>query len=352
MEFHEVYRDLNIGELERNIEDLFPKWEFSFFELVKEVYEGKEQGLWDLLIIKLKEVMCQEWDGIKNVFITLVILILIASVFHSFKDFFHNYQIAEIAFYINYLILIVVVSKLFGNILEVGETALRNIEEFMRIFFPTFYLVVGNTMGMGTGLAYYQIAGGVIYLVEWCLLSIILPSLSAYMLFVFMNGIWEEEKLALLLELFQKGIKFLLKTMLGILTGAGMIQSMIVPIIDRVKGETIYKAVESIPGIGEVTEGALRIWLGSAVLIKNSIGIAGCVLLLILCLIPMVKIFLIGSLLKITAAILGMVGDKKMIGYTNQAGDVVFMIFQTVGYGILFFMVLVAITICTTNGGF
>ena len=65
MEFHEVYRDLNIGELERNIEDLFPEWEFSFFELVKEVYEGKEQGLWDLLIIKLKEVMCQEWDGIK-----------------------------------------------------------------------------------------------------------------------------------------------------------------------------------------------------------------------------------------------------------------------------------------------
>ena len=352
MEFYEIYNDLNIGDLEKNMQDIFPDWDFSFFELVKEVYEGKEQGLWELLFMKMKEVCYQEWNGIKNVIITLVILILIASVFHSFKDFFRNYQIAEIAFYINYLILIVVVSNLFGNILAVGENALRNIEEFMRIFFPTFYLVVGNTMGMGTGLAYYQIAGVVIYLVEWCLVAIILPSLSAYMLFVFMNGIWEEEKLALLLELFQKGIKFLLRAMLGILTGAGMIQSMIVPIIDRIKGETLYKAVESIPGIGEVTEGALRIWLGSAVLIKNSIGIVGCIVLVILCLIPMIKILLVGSMLKITAAILSLVGDKKMIGYTNQAGDVVFMIFQTVGYGMLLFMVLVAITICSTNGGF
>lgn len=128
-------------------------------------------------------------------------------------------------------------------------------------------------------------------------------------------------------------------------------QSMIVPIIDKIKGETVYKAIEGIPGIGDVAEGALRIWMGSTVLIKNSIGIAGCILMVLLCIAPIIKIALVGSLFKIVAAILSVVGEKRMISCTNQVGDGIFLVLQTVGYGILFFVVLVAITIYTTNGG-
>lgn len=351
MEFQDIYSDFNLKEIEEKVQDLFPQWKFSFFQLVKEVYEGEQKGFLELFFERVKEALVLELQGIKDVFITIVIVILIASVFHVFKDFFQNYQIAEISFYINYLMLIIILTNLFSTMLDIGENALRTMEEFMRIFFPTYFLIVGNTVGKGTGLAYYQIAGGVIYLVEWCLVSLLLPSLSAYMLFVLMNGIWEEDRLSLLLELFQKAIKFLLKVMLGCLTGASMIQSMIVPMIDRVKGEAVYQAVESIPGIGNITEGALRIWLGSAVLIKNSVGIVGCLLLLILCAIPLMKILITGCLLKMTAAILGIVGDKKMIKCTNHVGDGIFMIFQTVCYGILFFLVLVAITIYITNGG-
>lgn len=352
MEFQEIYSDLNINEMEEKLHNLFPDWRIPFSELVRNVYEGEGKGILEMLFVRVKDILFSEWKDIKSIFVTIVILILIASLFQTFKDVFQNQQIAEISFYINYLILVIIFTNMFGAILDVGENTLRTIEEFMRIFFPTYFLIVGNTLGIGTGLAYYQIAGIVIYLVEWCLLSLLLPALSAYMLFVLMNGIWEEEKLSLLLDFYKKGIKLMLKVMLGILTGAGMIQSMIVPIIDRIKGETVYKAVESIPGIGEVAEGALRIWLGSAVLIKNSIGIVGCMLLIMVCMIPVIRILITGCLLKITAAILSFVGDKKMINCTNQVGDGIFMILQTVCYGILFFLVLIAITIYTTNGGF
>lgn len=352
MNFEEIYNEMNLYELENRLQNITPQLDISIFEMIKEVYEGNGHGMMYTLWEGTKRALLSEWTDIRNVFVTIVIIILISAVFATFKDTFENAQIAEISFYINYLILIVIFTNIFGIILEIGEDSLKNIEEFMRIFFPTFFLIVGSTAGIGTGIAYYQLAGGVIYLVEWCLLSILLPAVSVYMLFVLMNGIWEEERLALFLEIFQKGIKFLLKLLLGILTGASMIQSMILPIIDRVKEEAAYKAVEAIPGVGEVAEGALRIWLGSAALIKNSIGIVGCILLISICMIPIVKITIYGCFFKITAAILGIVGDKKMINCTNQVGDGVFMVLQTVGYGVLFFVVLIAITIYTTNGGF
>lgn len=352
MNFEEIYNGMNLQEMETKLREMKLNPDLSFMEIVKDVYEGNGKGIVITVWESCKNALYSQWKDVKNIFITVVIIILISAVFSTFKDTFQNAQIAEIAFYVNYLLLVVIFTNVFGAVLDLGEESLTNIEEFMRIFFPTFFLVVGSTVGAGTGIAYYQIAGGVIYLVEWCLGTILLPAISAYMLFVLMNGIWEEERLTLLLELFQKGIRFFLKLSLGVLTGASMIQSMIIPIMDRVKGESIYKAVESIPGIGEVAEGALRIWLGSAVLIKNSIGIVGCILVISLCLAPVLKILIIGCFFKITAAILSIVGDKKMISCTNQVGDGVFMILQTVGYGMLFFVVLIAITIYTTNGGF
>ena len=351
MEFETLYSEMDLRELEIMLQEKMPQMELSVFDMVKEVYEGNGKGLILTLWDRIKEVLVFQLADVKRIFITIVIIILISALFSTFKDTFQNAQIAEIAFYINYLLLVILLMNLFGNILETGEKTLRDVEEFMRIFFPTFFLIVGSTFGPGTGLAYYQIAGGVIYLVEWCLVSVILPAVSTYMLFVFMNGIWGEEKLVLLLEMFQKGIRFVLKVLLGVLTGAGVIQSMILPVIDRLKGETASKIVEAIPGVGELAEGALRVWLGSAVLIRNSIGIVGCVLLIFLCMVPIMKILLWGCLLKITAAILGIAGEKRMIHCTNQVGDGAFIILQTVGCGILFFLVLIALTIYTTGGG-
>lgn len=351
MQFEKIYGDMNLKELEKNLQNITFQLEISFSELVEEIYTGNPKGLLSVFINRIKGEIKNQWFDIKNIMITVVIIILVSAILSTFKDAFQNAQIAEISFYINYLLLSVIFINLFGSILAVGENSLRNMKDFMSIFFPTFFLIVGSTQGISSGLAYFQLAGVVIYLVEWCLLSILLPAISAYMLFVLMNGVWEEERLSYLLDLFQKGLKFVLKLLLGILTGAGMMQSMIVPIIDKIKGETVYKAIEGIPGIGDVAEGALRIWMGSTVLIKNSIGIAGCILMVLLCIAPIIKIALVGSLFKIVAAILSVVGEKRMISCTNQVGDGIFLVLQTVGYGILFFVVLVAITIYTTNGG-
>ena len=60
---------------------------------------------------------------------------------------------------------------------------------------------------------------------------------------------------------------------------------------------------------------------------------------------------MIGSTMKLMAAVLSLVGEKKMIKCTSQVGDGIFLVLQTVGYGILFFIVLIAIAAYTTSGG-
>ena len=216
MKFEEMYGGMNLQELEEKLQNITFQLELPFSRLVQEIYEGNSRGILILLWEHVKQEMKTQWSDVKHIFVTIAVIILVSAIFTAFKDTFQNAQIAEISFYINYLLLSVIFIRLFGNILQVGENSLHNIKNFMSIFFPTFFLVVGSTQGIGTGLAYYQLAGGVIYLVEWCLLSLLLPAISAYMLFVLMNGVWEEERLTFLLELFQKGLKFTLKLLFSI----------------------------------------------------------------------------------------------------------------------------------------
>ena len=349
MVFEEIYQGMDLEELERKLHNLTFQMDLSFTEILKKVYEGNGKGIFLMLWEKCKETLYIQVEDIKNIFITIVIIILISAVFSTFKDTFQNAQIAEISFYINYLLLMIIFTNIFGNVLSMGEETLKNMEEFMRIFFPAFFLIVGSTAGIGTGIAYYQIAGGVIYLVEWCLGFLLLPAISAYMLFVIMNGIWEEEKLTLLLELFQKGIRFLLKISLGVLTGAGMIQSMIIPIMDRVKGESIYKAVEAIPGIGDAIGGTAEVVLGTAVLIKNGIGLSGTIFCFALCLVPLIQTGTIVLMYKLVAAVIQPVSDKRVIGCIESVSEGCRLLMKIIFTTSLLFLITIVIVTTLTS---
>lgn len=352
MELEEIYSRLQWGELEQKLQAFYPQWDISLYQLMKMIIQGRGMEAARQIWEQVRNNLLLEWGGWKNIFITVTIVILLSAIFAAFKDAFQSRQMAEIAFYINYLILIILFTGMFQRVLKTGEETLNNIEEFMRIFFPAYFMTVGMAAGASTGVVYYQLACMVIYGVELLLKAILLPLISGYMLFAIMNGVWGEDRLELLLELLKKGIRASLKILMGILTGASLIQSMITPVIERVKSETAYQAVEALPGVGGLTEGVMRLWLGSAVLIKNSVGIVSCILLFGITLLPLLKIAVTGCMLKLIAAILGMVGEKRIIRFTNSVGDGILLILKTVTYGILFFIMLIAITAYTTNGGF
>jgi len=351
MEIPSLYRELEFGNLENALKSVHPGWDFSFGDLFVDILEGRGKEAFLELFSDQKHQLLSEIEGMKTIIVTIVIVVLLSAVFHAFRDAFRNPQIADISFYINYLILVIVCIGVFQQMLLVGEETLNSIEKFMRIFFPTYFMTVGAAAGSLTAMGYYPLACLLIYGVEWLLKFFLLPFISCYMLFVIMNGIWEEERLELLLKLWKKGIGGLLRMVLGLLTGASLLQSLVTPLIDRAKDEVMYKAVESIPGVGDLAGGISRIWVSSAVLIKNTAGVASCLLLLGLCLLPLLKLAFTACLLKGMAAVLGIVGEKRMIHCTDHVGDGVWMLFVTCFYAIVLFLVLIAITAFATNGG-
>ena len=174
----------------------------------------------------------------------------------------------------------------------------------------------------------------------------------SYCMLAVVNGIWIEEKLSLLMDLLMKGIQAVLKAAVGVVTGVSIFQAVITPVLDSVKSSALQKALSAIPGIGNAADGVVELVAGSAVIIKNCLGIVFLLLLLAICAAPLLRIFLIACILKAAAAVMGIVSDKRITSCTDKVGEGSMLLFRTAGTAMLLFLITISMIATATNRGF
>ena len=89
---------------------------------------------------------------------------------------------------------------------------------------------------------------------------------------------------------------------------------------------------------------------GTAVLVKNGIGMAGALLCVALCLVPLVQMACITFLYKLAAAVIQPVSDERITGCVDTVGEgcrLLMRVFFTTG---VLFLLTVAVAAAVTNG--
>lgn len=330
---------------------LFPEFDFDGKEVMGLIMQGR---LWEAvreLGHGLMGLAGAQMGEFKTLFITILILGITAALFTNFADLFKDHQVSELAFYFVYLLMITVLLKSFVDAADIVREILGTVTTFMKLYIPTYIVAVGSASGIASASVYYQILLLIVYLVEWGYLSILLPVVYSYVLLTVINGVWMEEKLTMLLELLQKVIEISLKVTLGIITGFSLLQSMISPVLDSLQASALKKAVSAIPGIGGLTEGMFEMVIGSAVLIKNSIGIYITLVLIMLCSIPLIKILLLSCVTKLSAALIGIVSDKRMTNCADRVGNGHLMLLKMALSSVGMFVIQIAVITYVTGRG-
>lgn len=347
----DIWKEMDMDEAESSFEALFPDYQFDGERVLSLIMQGKIKEAVLTLVSGLSQNIKGELGEVKTLFVMILILGITAALFSNFSDVFQSRQVSDIAFYFIYLLLIAVLLKVFNNAASTVKEMLNRLTVFMQMFVPAYLLAVGTAAGVSSGAAYYQLFLMAAYVIEKCYLSLLLPVVYCFILLSIMNGIWMEEKLNLLLDFVEKVVGYAIKITLGIITGFSVLQSLISPVMDSLESSALKKAFSVIPGIGNLTEGMFEMVVGSAVLIKNSIGIYITIVMLFICILPVLKILLISGALKAGAAFIGIVSDKRMTNCANRVGDGSLMLLKVALSAIGLFIISIAIVTCTTNRG-
>lgn len=341
-----------MSDLEQKVENLLPEYEINLQGIMEQILTGNIIEAFAGLIKSVIDSLSLQALGIRNILVYLLVLGIISALLSHFTEMFENHQVADISFYFVYLLLMAVLLRAFTGVAQVAYETVTQIVTFIRIFIPTYFLAMGVSGNAITAYVYYELLLFLIYGVEALLLTVVLPLISSYVFLSLINGIWAEERLVLILDFLHKTIQLIMKSAIGIVTGISLLQSMITPVIDSVKSSAVQKTVSAIPGIGNVANSVVEMMVGSSVLIKNSVGVVILILLLVICIVPLIKVFVISGMLKLGAALMGVICDKRITGCKNKVGEGSFLLLRTMGTALFLFLITIAIAAYTTNRGF
>ena len=191
----------------------------------------------------------------------------------------------------------------------------------MKVLGPVYFVAVAIAKGSVTSAAFYNLMLLVIFVAELFVLKFLVPCVHVYIMVKVLNFLSGEDYLSKFAELIEMVITWTLKTMLACMAGLQFIQGLIAPAIDAVKRSVLTKGVEAIPGVGDAIGGVTEVVLGTAVLVKNSIGVAGMLICVLLCVGPVIQMAVMALMYKLSAALAQPVSDKRLVNCMESVGE-------------------------------
>lgn len=114
------------------------------------------------------------------------------------------------------------------------------------------------------------------------------------------------------------------------------------------------KAVKSasgifIPVVGRTVAEVLDTVISTSLVLKNTIGMLGLLMLLLVCVLPAVKILALALMFRLAGALAEPLGDTRLAAAYNALGGVVMLFFAVTAAAGIFFFFIVSITIAMGN---
>lgn len=343
--------DIDYDEIQKSVDEVLETDHIDIKAYIEKVISGDTEVSFELLKKSFQSSIKKEFSGEKSIIIRLLAIAVIGAVFTNFSNVFKQNQVADVGFFVTYLLLFSVMTASFFVITKLAAATLTNLLEFMKALVPSYFIAVTFSTGASTSMVFYQASLMLITVIETVLVKLILPFINIYFVVSLTNYIAKEDYLSKTVELIEIVVNWTLKTMLGVVIGYNFIQGMIVPAADQFKKSTFMRAASVIPGVGNAVGGVTETVLGAGILIKNAIGTLGMILILCIIAAPIVKIAGYALLYKLGSAMVQPISDKRILECLNGASKGARLLLYTVFVGGVMFLLTIAIIMASTNFG-
>lgn len=341
--------EIDITALSRKIEQLderdYPDFASIFQKLVSMRFTeaAQEIGQW------MTGAVLQEIFSSKIFIGELAGILLFASVFSNISSAFQSYGVSDSGFLISYFLVFSIIFTNFTVMIAMFKDTVVLLSSFLKVLLPVYTLAVSLSGNLSTGIVFYEYFMIVVLFLNWIFLNVFLPLLQYYFLLELISHFSQKQNISKLCE----GLYFLLakgiQVIFFLLFGFHLLETMIAPSFDGAKNSILNKMIGLIPGAGSIVQSVAGTAIGSSLVIKNAVGAAGILFLLIFLLLPLVKLFIYIFLYFLLSVVLEPIADERFILCINAAVKCGTLMIKVLCMSSVLFIVVIAITSLTTN---
>ena len=297
-----ILKDIDIHELLNNA----IKGELDTNQLLKNIFP--------LLGTEIKEAL--------KVMGSILIIVLIHSVLKSISDNLNNKSVAQITYYVQYILIATVIMTNFSSIITLSKEAVGNMISFIQLLFPllmTLMLASGSVVSVNL---VQPIILFIINLISNIFQSIIIPIILVGTALAIVSKISDRIQIDKLSKFLKSSSVWVIGILLTIFVGVLSIEGTLGSSVDGITAKTAKAAVSSfIPVVGKVLGDAVDTVIGCSAILKNAIGIVGVIVVIAICITPILKLAIITIIYHLTAALCEPIADSKIVSLITQMAD-------------------------------
>ncbi|MBQ9234101.1 MAG: stage III sporulation protein AE [Lachnospiraceae bacterium] len=348
--FENVYDRFELDNLDRELKKNGISLSFSVKDMIKDISKGNSKGMVVKFRTIIKNALIGQISDNKNLMVMLITVVLIGSTFVNLSVSMGNGFISDNGFYITYLIITAILLTSFMITLDMVENSINLLLTMIKIIIPFFAVAINFIGHASSSVSMYEIIMIGIWLVESVILNIILPMIRFFVIVTLVNNLSKEDYFSRLTKLINSLVNWILKSVVFFIAGLNIIKSLIEPHIDMLGKSAVNKLMSAMPS-GTMISVLTGTFLGAGIVIKNSIGIAGIILIGLIICTPVIKTVFVMLVIRITAVILQPIGEKRYIEGLEGLAQGIKLLLLCIFSSVTLFVLTIAIMAYATNSG-
>ncbi|PKR86035.1 stage III sporulation protein AE [Heyndrickxia camelliae] len=280
---------------------------------------------------------------------SLIILTIFSLFLQSLHNAFEQGTISKVAYSIVFMVLIIIALNSFHVAINYTKDAVSTMINFILALIPLLLALISTSGGITSAAFFHPV---IIFLMNTSgilVQYVVLPLLLLSTLLSIVSTLSEQYKATQLAQLLRNCSIGLLGIFMTIFLGVISVQGTATAVTDGISIRTAkFVTGNFIPVIGRMFTDAADTVISASVLLKNTLGIAGVAIVLIIAAFPAIKILALAFMFKFTAAILQPVGNGPVIACLDTISKNMIYVFAALAIvAIMFFL---SLTIIITAG--
>lgn len=280
---------------------------------------------------------------------TLIMLTIFSMFLQSLQNAFENGTISKIAYAIVFIVLMIIALNSFYIAIEYTKDAITSMMGFILALLPLVLALIASSGGLISAAFFHPILVFLMNTSGLLIQHVVLPLLFMAVLLSIVSILSEHHKVTQLASLFRTWSITLLGIFMTVFLGVVSVQGATAAVTDGITIRTAkFVTGNFIPVIGRMFTDAADTVITASVLLKNTVGIAGVAIVLLIAAFPAIKILMIALAYKLAAALLQPLGGGPIIGCLDVISKNIIYVFAALA--IVSFMFFLSLTVMIAAG--
>lgn len=304
------------------------------------------------IINMVKDRVFGEITNVKSMLKAIVLVAASAGLLKILSEAFSAGEVGEAAFFACFAMMSGVSVSVFSEAVGYGTGVVHSLCEFITKFEPLFMGLLVSGGAITQAAAFQPVFAASVYIMGLLVDKCILPMAYFSAILGIVNNIGGRVEIGTLNKLLNSAAKWLLTGVLTLFSAILSLYGFGTSALNAVAAKGIKFAVGSlVPVVGGLLSDTVETVISGTNLLKNAVGTAGMITVIVMVAMPVIKIWIMMMLLKITAAVCEPFSDKRLTGILLSVADAVSAVFQMVITAGMLFIISIGIILASTGVG-